>query len=137
MKKTLQMTITLSLILGGLSMTADADPATDLETNKWQLIQYFDESGDTKVLLDTSLIDIQLSDGKFSGTAGCNNYFGREFEKETLDFEDIKFSRALERISSKRGRTPVANAKKVARYLDRNTVKIILRYLCSGFVLKN
>jgi len=76
MKKTLQITITLSLILGGLSMTADADPATDLETNKWQLIQYFDESGDTKVLLDTSLIDIQLSDGKFSGTAGCNNYFG-------------------------------------------------------------
>ena len=54
----------------------------------------------------------------------CNNYFGREFEKETLDFEDIKFSRALERISNKRRRTPVANAKKVAIYLDRNTKPI-------------
>lgn len=54
----------------------------------------------------------------------CNNYFGREFEKETLDFEDIKFSRALERIPNKKGRTPVANAKKVAMYFDRNTKPI-------------
>lgn len=54
----------------------------------------------------------------------CNNYFGREFEKETLDFEDIKFSRALERIPSKRGRTPVANVKKVTIYSDRNTKPI-------------
>ena len=54
----------------------------------------------------------------------CNNYFGREFEKETLDCEDIKFSRALERIPSKRGRTPVANVKKVAIYSDRNTKPI-------------
>ena len=54
----------------------------------------------------------------------CNNYFGREFEKETLDFEDIRFSRALEHIFSKRGRTPVANAKNVAIYSDRNTKPI-------------
>ena len=87
MKKTLQMTISLSLILGSLTMTADADPATDLETNKWQLIQYLNESGDTEVLLDTSLIDIQLSGGKFNGTAGCNSYFGSYLtEGEKLTF---------------------------------------------------
>ena len=56
----------------------------------------------------------------------CNKYFGREFEKETLDFEDIKFSRALERTPSKRGKTPVANAKKVAIYSDRNSKPIII-----------
>lgn len=53
----------------------------------------------------------------------CNNYFGREFEKETLDFEDIKFSRALECIPNKKGRTPVANAKKVTINLDEKPIK--------------
>lgn len=36
----------------------------------------------------------------------------------------MKFLRALERISSKRGRTPVANAKKVAICSDRNKKSI-------------
>ncbi len=85
MKKTLQMTIAMSLILGSLTMTADA--ATDLEANKWQLIQYLDESGDTETLLDSSLIDLQLSDGKFSGSAGCNSYSGSYLtEGEKLTF---------------------------------------------------
>lgn len=87
MKKTLQMTITMSLLLGGLSVTADANPASDLETNKWQLIQYLNQSGDTETLLDTSLVDIKFSDGKFGGTAGCNNYFGSYLiEGEKLSF---------------------------------------------------
>lgn len=57
-------------------MTAAADTATELETRHWQLVQYLNASGDTETLPDTSLIDIRLSGGKFSGTAGCNGYFG-------------------------------------------------------------
>ncbi len=68
-------------------MTADADPGADLETSKWQLIQYFNDSGDTEILLDTSLIDIHLSDGKLSGKAGCNSYSGSYLaEGEKLTF---------------------------------------------------
>jgi heat shock protein HslJ len=76
MKKTLQTTISLGLILGSLSINADANPATELETRHWQLVQYLNESGATGIPLDARMIDIQLSAGKFSGTAGCNSYFG-------------------------------------------------------------
>lgn len=53
----------------------------------------------------------------------CNNYFGRKFENATLNFEDMKFIRALERIPNYKGRTPVANAKKVIINLDEKPFK--------------
>lgn len=87
MNKTLHTTISLGLILVSLAMTADANQAADLETKHWQLIQFLIEPDDTKALLDTSLIDMRLSDGKFSGEAGCNSYFGSySIEGEKLTF---------------------------------------------------
>lgn len=76
MNKSLHTGISLSLILGTLAMTADANQSADLETTDWQLIQFLDASGDTNALLESSLIDIRLRDGKFNGEAGCNSYFG-------------------------------------------------------------
>ncbi len=67
--------INLSLILGTLSMTAIADPATELENNQWQLIQYVNTAGDTIDRLEGSIVDMRLSEGKLTGTAGCNSYF--------------------------------------------------------------
>lgn len=87
MKKTLHTSISLSLIFGSLAMTADANQAAELETRHWQLIQFLNESGDINALLDTGLIDMRLSDGKFSGVAGCNNYIGSySTEGEKLTF---------------------------------------------------
>jgi len=87
MKKTLHTSISLSVIFGSIAMTADASQAADLETKHWQLIQFLDESGDTNPLLDTSLIDMRLSGGRFSGVAGCNSYFGSySIQGEKLTF---------------------------------------------------
>lgn len=55
----------------------------------------------------------------------CNKYFGRDFENKALNFEDIKFNRALERVTSKKGKIPVAIANKVEIFnIDRNTEPI-------------
>ena len=54
----------------------------------------------------------------------CNNYFGRSFENVTLNFEDIKFSRAFKGIPSKRGRVSVAGCEKVEMFRDGNTEPI-------------
>lgn len=76
MKHTLQTTISLGFILGSISVMANAESVTELETRHWQLIQYLNESGDTNAILGESTIDMQLSEGKLSGNAGCNGYFG-------------------------------------------------------------
>lgn len=57
-------------------MTANASAAKVLESIHWQLIQYVNESGDSNALLSDSPVDMQLSEGKFHGSAGCNRYFG-------------------------------------------------------------
>lgn len=80
-------TINLSLLLGVLSMTAGADTAIELEDSQWQLVQYVNTAGDTIDRLQGSIVEMRLSDGKLSGTAGCNRYFaGYSIDGKNLTF---------------------------------------------------
>ena len=51
-------------------------PALALENIQWTLSEYLDESGDLQAVIAETVIDAQFVDGKISGGAGCNRYFG-------------------------------------------------------------
>jgi len=58
-----------------LLVTGDV-PAPALEGFQWKLSEYLNESADLQAVLADTVIDAQFTDGKISGSAGCNRYFG-------------------------------------------------------------
>ena len=53
----------------------------------WQLISYLDDDAFKSVLADTEITVLFGDDGKVTGSAGCNNYFGSyEVDGESITF---------------------------------------------------
>jgi heat shock protein HslJ len=50
--------------------------AAGLTSTRWVLSQYLNESGNMQPVIADTVIDVQFEVGKFSGSAGCNRYFG-------------------------------------------------------------
>lgn len=47
-----------------------------LEGTSWRLSEYLDESGELQPVIPGTVINVRFADGKVSGSAGCNRYFG-------------------------------------------------------------
>jgi heat shock protein HslJ len=57
-----------------LDTSSDNGPV--LEGTRWRLSQYLDESGELQPVISDTVINADFTDGKVSGSAGCNRYFG-------------------------------------------------------------
>jgi heat shock protein HslJ len=51
-------------------------PQPGLESMDWQLTRYRDASGQWQPVLSDAAVTARFRDGKLSGSAGCNRYFG-------------------------------------------------------------
>lgn len=47
-----------------------------MEEIHWRLLEYLDTGGEMKPALPDTSVDIRFSEGKLTGSAGCNRYFG-------------------------------------------------------------
>ena len=57
-------------------LTTDTQAQSGLENTPWRLDRYRDESGNMVPVLPETIIDAELANGRISGNAGCNHYFG-------------------------------------------------------------
>ncbi|MEN8206646.1 MAG: META domain-containing protein [Pseudomonadota bacterium] len=51
-------------------------PHDGLEASDWRLSRYLDDSGQMMTVLSGITVTARFTDGKLSGSAGCNRYFG-------------------------------------------------------------
>lgn len=63
------------LAIGSVSGVRAGEEVT-MEKAYWQLVHYSIGNGEWSTVLPETSIDLQLSDGKLAGSAGCNRYMG-------------------------------------------------------------
>jgi heat shock protein HslJ len=57
-------------------LVTDTAARQTLEGVRWRLSEYLGESGELQPVIPDTVIDVQFADGKVTGSAGCNRYFG-------------------------------------------------------------
>ena len=67
--------LAILIFTSGISMAAD-EPLHGLETSDWRLGRYLDAAGQMVAVLADTTVTASFMDGKLSGGAGCNRYFG-------------------------------------------------------------
>ncbi len=79
-------------MLAGMSLTTplNAETKSELENATWQLQQYLGDTGQMQQASAYAVISATFKDGKLSGNAGCNNYFGSYAEAHD---QAIRFSK--------------------------------------------
>lgn len=64
------------LLVAGFALASDSEGEITMEDTQWQLVLYLDDTGEMASVLPDITVDIKFSEGKLSGSAGCNRYFG-------------------------------------------------------------
>ena len=57
-------------------LVTDTAARQTLEGVRWRLSEYLGESGELQSVIPDTVTDVQFADGKVTGSAGCNRYFG-------------------------------------------------------------
>ena len=93
------------LLIAGFALASDTKDGITVEDTQWQLTHYLDDAGEMTAGSPDITVDIEFSEGKLSGGAGCNRYFGGY---ELADDDQIRFT-------SQMGSTQMACAPQINR----------------------